>query len=85
MAWISGEPGAAAWLLGAALAVAVRAALALARRRTRRMTWSGQWFEASTSWPPRRGVSAGQVPPHRNPPKSQSDIGCSAGVGKGGR
>ena len=74
MAWVSGEPGAAAWLIGAALAVAVRAALALARRRTRRMTWSGQWFEASTSWPPRRDASTGQVPPHRNPPGPQSDI-----------
>lgn len=85
MAWISGEPGAAAWLLGAALAVAVRAALALARRRTRRVTWSGQWFEASTSWPPRRGASTGQVPLHQKPTAPQSDIGCSVAAGKGGR
>ncbi len=84
-AWLADEPGAAAWLLGVVLALAVRIAVVLARRRTRRMTWSGRWFEGSTAWPPRRGAGTGQMPPHRNPAAPQSDIDMGRGGAAGNR
>jgi hypothetical protein len=77
MAWLAENPGAVAWLVGAAVVVAIRVLNALARRRAVRHVWFGQWFERSAAWPPRRGSALSTRP-------EQSDIGCGS-TGKGGR